>query len=167
LATARCRIDVKSDTLTFDVVDFHVEFNLLKTAKFPSISDECNKVDVVDCLIRETVSNISSHDPLEHLMLNNNTTKDENPEVAKFAKLLETSSQILLCSIKVELLQDKSKPSSDWAKAPKVELKLLLLSLRYEFLGPKSTYPAIVNANLNATQVDSLVGVLTKNHKAI
>ena len=31
-----------------------MEFNFLKAAKFPSISDECNKVDVVDGLIRET-----------------------------------------------------------------------------------------------------------------
>ena len=39
LATAGCHIDVKYGTLTFDVGDVHVEFNLLKAAKFPSISD--------------------------------------------------------------------------------------------------------------------------------
>ena len=39
--------------------------------------------------------------------------------------------------------------------------------MRYEFLGPKSTYPEIVNANLNATQIDSLLRVHRKHHKAI
>ena len=81
--------------------------------------------------------------------------------------MVEASPPIPPSLTKVELLQDESKPSSDEAKPPEVELKPLPLSLRYEFSGPKSTYPAIVNANLNATQVDSLVGVLTKNHKAI
>ena len=33
---------MKNGTLTFDVGDVHVEFNLLKAAKFPSIFDECN-----------------------------------------------------------------------------------------------------------------------------
>jgi len=43
---------------SFDVGDEHVEFNLFKTSKFPSISDECHMIDVVDGLIRETVSNV-------------------------------------------------------------------------------------------------------------
>ena len=42
LAIAGCYIDVKNDTLSFDMRDDQVEFNLLKIAKFPSISDECN-----------------------------------------------------------------------------------------------------------------------------
>ena len=51
LATAGCRIDVKSGTLSFDMGNDHVKFNLLKSAKFPSISDECDKIDVVDGLM--------------------------------------------------------------------------------------------------------------------
>ena len=94
MATAGCHIDVKNGTLTFDVGDVRVEFNLLKAAKFPSISNECNKVDVVDSLIQETTSTIN--DPLEHLMLNNSTTEDENPEVAEFTTLLEASPLISL-----------------------------------------------------------------------
>ena len=64
LATAGCRIDVKNGKLSFDVGDEHVEFNLFKASKFPSISDECNMIDVVDGLIRETVSNVVSNDCL-------------------------------------------------------------------------------------------------------
>jgi len=62
LATVRFRIDVKNGTLSFDVGDDHVEFNLLKSAKFPSISNECNKIDVVDRLIWEIISNLDSND---------------------------------------------------------------------------------------------------------
>jgi len=130
LATARCRIDVKNGTLCFYVGNDHVEFNLLKAGKFPSISDECNKVDVVDSLIQETVFNLDSNDPFEHLMLNNSTTKDENPELAKCAQLPEASLPVPLSLAKVESLQDESKPLFDEVKAPNVELKPLPLSGR-------------------------------------
>jgi len=109
------------------------------------------------------VSNINSNDPLDHLILNNRTTKDENPEVAECAQLLEASPPIPFFPAKVESLQDEGKPSFDEAKVPDVELKPLPSSLRYEFLGSKSTYPVIVNANLNATQIDSLLRVLGKH----
>jgi len=127
LATVGCLIDVKNGTLIFDVGDVHVEFNLLKVAKFPAITDECHKIDVVNSLIQETASNINSNDPLEPLMLNNSTTEDENPEVAECAKLLEASPPISPSSTKMEFLKDESKPSSDWAKAPEVELEPLCL----------------------------------------
>ena len=67
---------------------------MLKAAKFPTVSDECNKVDVIDGLIQETVSNLDSEDPLEHLMLNNSTISDDNPKVADCAQLLEASTPI-------------------------------------------------------------------------
>jgi len=80
---------------------------------------------------------------------------------------MEASPTILHSLAKVESLQDESKPPFDEAKVPEVELKPLPLSLRYEFLGPKSTYSVIVNASLNATQIDSLLRVLRKHRKAI
>jgi len=76
---------MKNGTLFFDVGNDHVEFNWLKATKFPSISDECNKIDVVDGLMRETAFNLDPKDPLDHLMLNNSTTEDEDPEVADCA----------------------------------------------------------------------------------
>ena len=111
LATAGCRVNVKNGTLSFDVGNGHVAFNLVKAAKFPSISDECNKIDVVDGLIWETVSILNSNDLLEHLMLNNSTTEDENLDVLEYAQLMEASPLIPPSLAKEETLQDESKPS--------------------------------------------------------
>ena len=111
--------------------------------------------------------NLHSNDLLEHLMLSNSTTKDENPKVAKYSQLLEASPAISPSLAKVEPLQDESKPSFDEAKVPEVELKPPFSSLRYEFLGQKSTYPVIVCASLNATQINSFLGVLREHRKAI
>jgi len=74
---------------------------------------------VVDRLIQEIAYNIDSNDPLKHLMLNNSTTGDENPEVAEFAKLFETSPPILLSSTKVELCKMKVNPHLIGQKLPR------------------------------------------------
>jgi len=50
---------------------------------------------------------------------------------------------------------------------PKVELKPLPSSVRYEFLRPNSTYLVIVNANLSASQLDSLLRVLRLHYKGV
>ena len=67
----------------------------------------------------------------------------------------------------MEILKVEEEPLTDEEQAPKAELEPLPSSLRYEFLGPNSTYPVIVNANLNACQVDSLLRVLRAHRKAI
>ena len=91
LATVRCRIDVKHDKLSFDVEDKHVGFKLIKASKFPSISSGCQQIDVVDNLVQGIIFNNVSNDPLEHSILNNGTSKDENPKVAICAQFLEAS----------------------------------------------------------------------------
>jgi len=59
------------------------------------------------------------------------------------------------------------KPSYDEEQPHKEEVKHLPSSLRYGFLGPNSAYSVIVNASLNACQVDSLLRVLSEHQKAI
>jgi len=110
LATTGWHIDVKNCTLTFDVGDVHMEFNLLKAAKFPSISGECNKIYLVDGLICETASNINSNGPLEHLMLNNNTIEEENSKVAECVQLLKASPQFRLPLLRWNYYKMKVSP---------------------------------------------------------
>ena len=83
------------------------------------------------------------------------------------AQLLEAFPPISPSLAKVEPLKVKNKPLSDVAQAPEVQLKPSPSSLRYEFLGPNSIYLMIVNASLNASQIDSLLGVLREHRKAI
>jgi len=96
---------VKNKKLSFNVGDEHVVFNLFKTSKFPPISDECNMIDLVDGLIRETVSNVVSNDSVEHLLLHDSTTKDENLEVTMCTQYLEASPQVSSCQTKIEILK--------------------------------------------------------------
>ena len=50
---------------------------------------------------------------------------------------------------------------------PEVEMKTLHSSLKYAFLGANSTYPVIVNSELNGTDLDRLVNLVQKHRKAI
>jgi len=70
LATIGYRINVKNDKLSFDLDDEHVEFNLSKAYRFPSISGEYHRIDVVDNLVQKKLFLIMIHDPLEHCLLN-------------------------------------------------------------------------------------------------
>jgi len=47
-------------------------------------------------------------------------------------------------------------------EAPKMELKPLTPNMRYEFLGPNSTYPVIVNVSLNVGETEKLLKILKK-----
>ncbi|KAF8090126.1 hypothetical protein N665_0485s0001 [Sinapis alba] len=52
-------------------------------------------------------------------------------------------------------------------KAPKMELKTLPAGLRYAFLGPNSTYPVIINVELNNVETAKLLCELRKFRRAI
>jgi len=67
LAITEYHIDMKNNKLSFCVGDDYIEFNLFKASKFPLTSDECHMINAVDDLIWETVSNLDSNDPFEHL----------------------------------------------------------------------------------------------------
>ncbi|CAA7031626.1 unnamed protein product [Microthlaspi erraticum] len=64
----------------------------------------------------------------------------------------------------IELDRCKEQAQGDWSelKAPKVDLKPLPKGLRYAFLGENSTYPVIVNSELNLNNWSALLVELRK-----
>ncbi|CAM8996271.1 unnamed protein product [Rhodiola kirilowii] len=65
------------------------------------------------------------------------------------------------------LLADCDVLDSTGKEPYKVELKPLPASLRYEFLGPNSTYPVIVNASLTDVESQRLLVVLREHRSAL
>ena len=59
---------------------------------------------------------------------------------------------------------EKNKESSTPLE---VEMKTFPSSLKYAFLGTNSTYPIIVNNELNGADLDRLVNLIQKHRKAI
>ena len=111
--------------------------------------------------------NNDSSDPLEYCVLNDNTTKDNNLEVTMCVQFLEASLQASSSCVKMEALVIDNKPLSNEDHTPKVELKPLPSSVRYEYLGLNSTYPMIVSASQIASQIESLLRELRLHRKAV
>jgi hypothetical protein len=81
-----------------------------------------------------------------------------------YEELLDGSPPIQGSGIEELMEEEFVAPSIE---APKVELKPLPPNLRYEFLGPNSTYPIIVNPSQNKGETGKLLNVLKKYPKAI
>jgi hypothetical protein len=56
--------------------------------------------------------------------------------------------------------QEGSDSTQTSPNSPKVELKPLPSTLRYEYLGPNESYPVIINAALNKDQTNRLLSEL-------
>jgi len=97
------------------------------------------------------------------VFVNNAGTKLEG-DAQHYEELLDESPHIEDSGVE-EIIEEEVSPLPK--EAPKVELKPLPSNLRYEFLGPNSTYPVIVNACLNEVETEKLHYVLKKYPKAI
>jgi hypothetical protein len=163
LATAGAIIDVKHGKLEFNVGKDTVEFELAKLMKNPSIKDSCCMFDIIDRCVKECPLASTTHDGLEVCLVSDAGTKLDG-DAKEYEKMLDGTPPME--DVGVEELMGK-EPAPLPKEAPKVELKPLPPSLRYEFLGPNSTYPVIVNANLNEVETEKLIYVLKKYPKAI
>ncbi|KAJ8755138.1 hypothetical protein K2173_018936 [Erythroxylum novogranatense] len=57
LATAGCQIDMKNGKLSFEIGEDCVQFDISKATKFPSLSDDCCRIDIVDSIVNAHLSN--------------------------------------------------------------------------------------------------------------
>lgn len=107
-------------------------------------------------------------DPMELCLVSSGSINDENVEIAEYAQQLKDTLFIPSKEATVEKLEPREKRLSfDEKLAPKVELKPLPSTLRYEFLSPKATYPVIVNAKLTPQECDKLLDELRLHRKVI
>jgi hypothetical protein len=163
LATAGAIIDVKNGKLAFNVGKEKVEFELAKLMKGPSSKDSCFMIDMIDRCVKECSLASPTQDGLEICLIGDAGTQLEG-DAKSYERLLDESPQVK--SLEVEKLsEEKDEPRAK--EAQKVELKPLPKNLRYEFLGPESTYPVIVNASLNEDETEKLIKVLKRYPKAI
>ena len=150
LATAGTLIDVKEGVLSFSIGGEKIEFSFTKAIKQPSFQDELCRLDLIDRETQGMMMSVATKDPLEEILSDSETSVDE----------LEMTL--------VDVLEaDVQGVEEESLGAPKVELKPLPSSLRYEFLGSNSTYPVIVDASLSDEETAKLLNELKLHSKAI
>ncbi|XP_019149851.1 PREDICTED: uncharacterized protein LOC109146653 [Ipomoea nil] len=154
LATAGAMINVKQGTLVLEIGDDKVEFNVFELANKSSCLDACFYVDEIDsCVAAYERGKWISNDPLR--LESEDTTENRHlDDDTNGGESQETPLMSIACSL------EEKEP-------PQVELKHLPTNLRYDYLGPNSTYPVIVSAHLKNDETEKLLNVLRKYKKII
>ena len=171
LATAGAIIDVKRGKIKLEIGEETIEFDVFKMTKDPSLTKTCFRVDAIQGCVETFFRKKYPEDPLEASLTRAADSDNEDPEVIACTNTLNaTLAMSKGKSTRYELLPPRELHSVCLLKegdAPKVEMKQLPPDLKYAFLGPNSTYPIIVNANLNSEQVEKLLRLVRDHRKII
>ena len=159
LATAGAVIDVKSGLLTFKIGEEVVEFRFnptLKESSHEEVKMLYTHSDYIEC--NNPTGRLLTWEPLPP----SSRLSGSTPIGSKSTSLDDGEESILaLDALKAEHEDEVSLPE------PTPELKELPDSLRYAFLGPNSSLPVIINANLSEDEENKLLDVLRTHRKAI
>ncbi|XP_021750128.1 uncharacterized protein LOC110715818 [Chenopodium quinoa] len=172
LATSGALIDVKSAKITLKVGEEVLEFDLNASMKYPSSTlEKCMKIDTIDCVVNSMHEHLlSTNNALESVLLNKEKIGDQSKEMALYEELLDENveGKVEQACMGITLKHAMEiSPTMEGKGVPMVELKPLPSHLRYEFLGPNSTFPVIVNVSLNEHQTRMLCGVLRNHQNAL
>ncbi|CAA7054041.1 unnamed protein product [Microthlaspi erraticum] len=180
LCTAGAIIDVKGGIIDLHLGDIVMRFEMNKLLKKPMLDGQTYVIEDGSNLVDEVSEEMLLDDPLEVALTKAEGEYDFlNEEADGFGKMMDASGKMERlvafmsledrsnCQIdRMHLRESRQQPWSE-SSAPKLELKTLPAGLRYAFLGPNSTYPVIVNAELNNVELALLLCELRKYRKAI
>ncbi|CAM8900491.1 unnamed protein product [Rhodiola kirilowii] len=140
LYTAKVVIDMDRGSIALRVGSERVVFYLPDMCKSP----DCNVLDSADV-----------DDPIALT------------SIESFRVIPSCPISMDICVVSIEGAVETGQFTELGKEPCKVELKPLHASLRYEFLGPNSTYPVIVNASLTEVETQRLLVVLREHRPAL
>ncbi|KAM6553959.1 hypothetical protein CsatB_014721 [Cannabis sativa] len=126
LATGKALIDVQKGELKLRVQGDEVVFNVLKAMTYPTASDNCFAIDVVDQLV-ETKTHIE--DPLNLTLVQEEVVEQDGKEAYEYAMWLDSYGPLNRRYYE-ELGVIPTKPAPSTEKPPQLELKVLPDHLR-------------------------------------
>ncbi|CAM8911555.1 unnamed protein product [Rhodiola kirilowii] len=144
LYTARVVIDMDRGSIALRVGSERVVFYLPDMCRTPSLLADCDVLDSADVDQPISLTSIESYKVIPGCPI-----------------LMDVYAMSIEGADAADAAGDTGKESCT------VELKPLPASLRYEFLGPNSTYPVIVNASLTDVETQKLLVVLREHRPAL
>ncbi|XP_070025165.1 uncharacterized protein [Nicotiana sylvestris] len=149
LATGRALIDCETGELKMRLNDEEITFNVQKSMRRPSEFVNCSLIDAVNIVLEEDDEALNIKDPLAACCMNLDEANGEY--LAEWVLALEGQG-FWKRELEFEPLHLKGRKTplakSSIEEPPKMELKSLPSHLGYAFLGPDSTLPIIISANL-------------------
>jgi hypothetical protein len=156
LATANALINCRSGVMKISFGNMTMELNIFHIRKQPLDYDQMNQVCLIEEILDEVIEESSIEDPLEACLAQFGEDLDLDKLMEQAEALLETAP-----------LESKKKKETAVPDPPKKELKPLLDSLKYKFLGPAESLPVIIASDLIDAQEEELLGVLREHREAI
>jgi len=193
LCTAGAIIHVRQGRINLHLGEIAMKFEMNKLLKKPMIDAQTYTIEGEDQALSPQeglIEEILIDDPLELALTRAETEHNViSVDADGYDKMLDSTKSIEKMVAYLSLREkDESNQSSTvgaaaqkratvpnmqlddpWSKlkAPKIELKSLPTGLMYAFLGPNSTYPVIVNSELNNVEIAKLLCELRKYRKSL
>ncbi|XP_057538044.1 uncharacterized protein LOC130815573 [Amaranthus tricolor] len=167
--TTTANFDVKNGKLSLEILGEQLHFHLPSSMAHSAIGETVYRVDAIVDATTERESTPSIVDPL-YAAIEGNYEKDR-ANVIEMVHVLDVAPTFVAAKAKfkdtppwkVSTIEERKECTTP----PQVELKPLLPYLKYVFLEDNDTYPVIVNAELNGTQIERLLTVLKKYKSVI
>jgi hypothetical protein len=169
LATGKALIDVHKGQLILRLEDEQVTFNVFKSMKYPSESNSCFQIDIIDNLVVKSVAHEHLTEPLEACLVHSGSKIVENLEIEEYINYLESSPPVAFPRRHQfeELGKCPTKPLPSIQHPPTLELKPLPAHLKYAYLGEASTLPVIIASSITDEEEKKLLRVLREHKTAI
>ncbi|CAM8904949.1 unnamed protein product [Rhodiola kirilowii] len=171
LKTSKMKIDCDTGTLTMEVEDERISFDIFRAMKHPTEYEAVHALDTLDDLVQE-VHPERRTDPLEQVIEEAVYSPEDSYEHTE--AILDVLDQLEIAQpltpryeVNAVRLFKSQVCLPSVVQAPTVELKPLPSHLKYVFLGEDSTLPVIIKSGLEADQERRLIGVLTEHRQAI
>ena len=167
LTTASTLIDVASAKLVMSSREAKVESTIRDVLSAPVPNESMYLIDIFDVI---PIESKWAHEVGTLQFFLEGTGGDnaevfgwEDPFKGDYVDDLELYNEVM----QVHEIEQVLKVNKDSSRPLEVEMKTLFSNLKYTFLRANSTYPIIVNSELNGINLDSLVNLLRKHRKAI
>ncbi|CAM8956610.1 unnamed protein product [Rhodiola kirilowii] len=171
LKTARTKIDVDSGTLSMEVEDEVINFNIYQAMQYPTDDAGVHALDAIDELVE--FSDIPYRDDVLEIILR----EAIESRGASIGMLRDTSDVLQELRVSPPLtpryeanqvtLTNKSTLVPSVVQAPELQLKPLPEHLKYVYFGDGETLPVIIKKGLEPNQEERLAAVLKKHKAAI
>ncbi|XP_021629620.1 uncharacterized protein LOC110627581 [Manihot esculenta] len=164
LTTARIKIDVFDGTLTIEFDEKIIKFNVYGNMKYPNDFSNVCEVDIIKPLVQQ-VFELQGEDELTTVMYENLIKSKLVAIRANFVLqgrlkdiVHELEANKIKCNVStLELPTAHSKILPSVVQAPQLELKLLLVHLKYAYIGLESSLPVIISNKLTPYEEEELI----------
>ncbi|PWG75197.1 hypothetical protein DF186_13865, partial [Enterococcus hirae] len=127
-------IDVQQGEIILRVNDDEFKLNAVKVMQYSDILKDCMKVDIIDFLVEEINMAESFESEFEDIFKDVQSDQEELEEVKEFLKIFQEEDKFF-----------------------KSEFKLLLLFLKYVFLGEGDIFSVIISSVLELQEEEVLI----------